>query len=673
MSSSLSRWDIKVQLSPSVFAALGKFSTLQFIHIRMDSNTLNNTNASNPSPTTQWAPNSSAPPLPPPPPGILPHHHAPPPLGPNVVILPKGGNKSSTSAAPTITPPTFSHFRRLKYLAILDIESLDILDQIAECISASSTSLVTLQISFSAKLTSRARKGPAMETTSDSGSDTESEDDVYLSNNSVPPPPPPPATQTTPATALNTNHDALVRNERLAQERALHRIFDLGKKTPLQERVQKLVKRNVTSAEQMDRVAPKDHSDNSLDMKFMDELHAILADLALGAGKADTVRAAEKLQLATGRFLGYLNSSQGMEALANENSTADSELGSFEAAAHLENDQEPVQPPGDDSDDLLSNNPETHPVELNSDGGSESRAFASPVQPVLNDFEERLLEVVDMEHPDTASEGEDQEFVQFDENENQRSKSAGTTPREQGVAPGSAIEAIPGETQLKSSANTDEGSRTDSGSPIWEMSNEEAIQEYIRLNHGVALEALTIQRIPLKTSAICQALNMWSLRHICLLDVGSQRTFWAMLTQLNSSNPLRIRSIHSDDVSPVLLKFVSSLRRVEEVFFHEKSFDAQETSSVPAPVVRIDDISNLVLEKHARHLKRLMIRSDVSTLWNFNKKAIARLAKCRKLTELVIAVDSWHFVSNLILASFYQFTNQFSTLSCISSATSPPS
>ncbi|KAI1965318.1 hypothetical protein LOZ58_001164 [Ophidiomyces ophidiicola] len=102
---------------------------------------------------------------------------------------------------------------------------------------------------------------------------------------------------------------------------------------------------------------------------------------------------------------------------------------------------------------------------------------------------------------------------------------------------------------------------------------EQAIQEYIRQHHGISLEELSV-----KPSVICQAINVWSLKHICLLDES---------------------------------------------------------------LIDIDDIHEMILEKHIKNLKRLMIRNDIGSQWNLDRRTARLIAESgAELLELVVAVDS---------------------------------
>ena len=61
----------------------------------------------------------------------------------------------------------------------------------------------------------------------------------------------------------------------------------------------------------------------------------------------------------------------------------------------------------------------------------------------------------------------------------------------------------------------------------------------MRATHGLQLEELTLNLIPLKASIITRALDLSVLRRITLVDVGKQDAFWSLLHRLCASDSIQ--------------------------------------------------------------------------------------------------------------------------------------
>ncbi|WEW54863.1 hypothetical protein PRK78_000289 [Emydomyces testavorans] len=687
-------WDIKVQLSPSIFSALGKLSSLQDLRVRMHTGRSLHAPVHHP-PLPSWPGPSPAPAPPPPPPPAAssphPHHHGPPPSSATGLPYAVHSTAKMPEKRTVSNPPrTFSHIQRLKSLAVLDMESLEYIDEIAECILASSTTLKSLKLSFSHKLTSKARKSTVLET-SDTESDSHDDDDIYDPDSIPLPPPPPPAVMQSlfeEVPASNPNNDATIRNERLAQEKALSRLFGLEKEALASKRVLKVTEKSIASAEQEPLIVSNNTIKAKLDRAFVHELYGIVCDLAQGkatlAGGSNAIKTVDRLQKAAIKFLeGYAKADSYLaQVLATSyGKPENSHPQSSSKGGNLTSD--PVSDPSDsassadsqkdshkdttqslaDPNSSPSTNPETHteavascpstpPIPSVDRVHNPEPANQMPINPVKNEIEKRLTEIVDMEHPDALSEGEDQEFIEHEETEAQGS--VPNWPVDEAIIFPSLREGLvpkisaKGKEPIRGSqtpiSNTSEEFKNDDQPSFGDMSGEQAIQEYIRLSHGIALESLSIQLIPLKTSVICRAVNVWSLKHISLINVGPQRTFWAMLTQLNKSNPLQLASIHTDDVTHTLLAFIGSLDFVDELFLSERHTSSRTDGSAPKPAVNIEEIRGMMLAKHIKHLKRLMLRNDVDSSWNLNRQTTKLITRSgSELVELMVAVDSANF------------------------------
>ncbi|QVM08196.1 hypothetical protein D8B26_002889 [Coccidioides posadasii str. Silveira] len=667
------RWDIKVQLNPSIFAALGKLSSLQNLHVRLHAGRSHPPINSASPPSWAPAPLSTLQPTSPPQPSqhTHPHHHGPPP--PPAATTPYAASTSKVTASQDLPRPrrTFSHIQKLTNLAVLDMDSLEYVDEIAECISGSATSLKWLKLSFSEKFASKAQKKTVQEDP-DPDTDTEDNEDIYDDDVT-----PSPAFGTT-ATS-NPNNDATVRSERIAQEKALARLFGLERETTMQKLlVQKVVETGLATTEHK-KECVLHRASQEPDRVFIHELYGIACDLAQGTATLtpgpSAIQTVERLQKATSKFLvrwanvqtnlphNLPNACAGICAenlpcLSKEDgldsgTDSDAPVGGGNADDNTQTIQSSTADPvgdtikGADIPATLPNSTES----ASSSPAIEQQGEADPsdpMNPINSDLEKQLVDIVDMEHPDELSEGEDQEFLEPEGPESHEGDFAAlvdttVVPPHAGVvmqptASSKGKEPIR-DTHI-STSHKDKGQRNGSQPDYGEISGQQAVQEYIRLNHGIALEELSIQLIPLKASVICRAVNVWSLKHISLLNVGPQRAFWAMLTALHTSNPLQITSIHTDNVTQALLTFLGTLPYVEDLFLIERSTSAQSDPPASKSAVRIEDIREIVLRKHIKHLKRLMIRNDVDSSWNLDRRSVLYITRMGlQLVELLVVVD----------------------------------
>jgi hypothetical protein len=242
------KWDLRVEISREVFKALHAIPTLRNLHIRLQ-------------------PGHSIYEIPPPLPALADEDDVdggnsnkvvlvtpPPPPGFSINMYatakyaskhkPKGkdkdknkGNgkdehgkdkmeeKQKETPLPKREPPTLSGFKKLKSLAVLDMDTLDYVTEIKGCVRNSSGTLDTLKLSFSESLARQARKPPPVEETDESDQDI----DEFGNMISQGPPPPPPNIAlniivddaTGPAKAFRAQR------EKKAQEAVLGRIFGL--------------------------------------------------------------------------------------------------------------------------------------------------------------------------------------------------------------------------------------------------------------------------------------------------------------------------------------------------------------------------------------------------------------------------------------------------------------
>ncbi|TVY17542.1 hypothetical protein LARI1_G005107 [Lachnellula arida] len=239
------KWDIRVELSPSVFKALHRIHTLQHLHVRMQAgHSLYGLTA--PSSVFHYAeappvviipqhPNMGAPP------GFAqPSSHNAPPLS---VTYPSNANsfpsaykyaaklqrKTTKAVLPSTDKeaPTLSGFNHLRTLSVLDMDTLDYVGELRTCIRNCSSTLTSLTLSFSEALASKSRKPPP-EVHSDDDSEVEDEFGAL-----IPPPGPPPGMASSSSDLSSPSKSVQAAEEKKKQEDVLNRIFGLqtGKKS----------------------------------------------------------------------------------------------------------------------------------------------------------------------------------------------------------------------------------------------------------------------------------------------------------------------------------------------------------------------------------------------------------------------------------------------------------
>ena len=173
----------------------------------------------------------------------------------------------------------------------------------------------------------------------------------------------------------------------------------------------------------------------------------------------------------------------------------------------------------------------------------------------------------------------------------------------------------------------------------------EAMQDYIRVTHGLGLEELRLHWIPLKASIVGRALDLTVLNRITLLEVGPQDTFWTLLMRLTSlDNKIAFKSIHTDHVSRSFIKFLGSFEGLEELFLHERC--AKQSDTDPELMVDITSLRKTALPNHVSSLRKLMLRNERNDCWDIDSKTLQFLAlKAKSLTELACSMRMQTYVS----------------------------
>lgn len=275
-----------------------------------------------------------------------------------------------------------------------------------------------------------------------------------------------------------------------------------------------------------------------------------------------------------------------------------------------------------------------------------------PADPVSEPPEDTMD--IDMEHPDedTQELGEDQEIL----------PEAGDTdppsPRKR-----AKFEVTEDNSAISAKNGVSSSSQAEPATAKESMNSDNAMQAYIRTAHGLQLESLSLEWVPLRASIVARALDMSILKRVTLLEVGPQDAFWTLLVRLQTASPeISFKSIHTDNVSLPFIKFLATFDGLEELFMHERSTKQAEDSAA-GPPIGITIFRKMALQKHADTLKRLMIRNERNDSWDLDTKTLQFLAvKATKLSELGVSLNMKTYVRLFVPDRWH--TNEFSMSLC---------
>ena len=264
---------------------------------------------------------------------------------------------------------------------------------------------------------------------------------------------------------------------------------------------------------------------------------------------------------------------------------------------------------------------------------------------------------VDMEHPDedVTDLGEDQEII------------AGSEASEETATPRKRAKVALVETGSSSNITKPEPTPPAEDHAISAISSDEAMQAYIRATHGLQLEELSLEWVPLKASIVARALDLSVLKRITLLEVGPQDAFWTLLVRLQTATQITaFKSIHTDNVSVPLVKFLATFEGLEELFMLERS-KKQAPESEPESTVTISTLRKGALRKHIPTLQRLSLRNERNEQWDVDPRTLRCLAlKGAKLKELAFSLNLKTYVRYSMLR-YTTNADEYSMFLCSSS------
>ena len=169
---------------------------------------------------------------------------------------------------------------------------------------------------------------------------------------------------------------------------------------------------------------------------------------------------------------------------------------------------------------------------------------------------------------------------------------------------------------------------------------DQLMQDYVRITHGLQLEELKLYLVPLKASIVARALDLRVLRHIMLLEVGPQVAFWNLLHRLsNSISGIGFDCIHTDDVSHALLTFLATTTHSpKELYFHKRKKKVAEPDATAGPL-NTTSIFKVGLRKHLKTLTHLMLKNDTDDTWDLDERTVRWIClKGKALIELGVGM-----------------------------------
>ncbi|KAL2267448.1 hypothetical protein VTJ83DRAFT_4725 [Remersonia thermophila] len=665
------RWNIRVELSRPVYRELHSIPSLTHLHLRLHAGPSQYETppplpytppSSTPTPApAHAAPMSSLPPPPPPPqpmfglmppppapPGFyVPASTAPPPPPPPPPKLSRSRAARKTPAG--TQPPTLSGFTKLRSLAILDIDTLDLVDEIAGCVRNSAPTLSKLKLSFSGKLASSARRPQVDPEPEDSDQD---DDDLIA----LPPPNHVQGDDNGPTRAFRAQE------ERRTQESVLARI--LGVESAPADKVP-------PAAVSADKKKPKAKSEQevidfmkTIAPKCMAELNGTAEFTTPSQDVLDMIGAAVKKYVEEARALREKAQENGADS--NGSSTPSSSHAAFSsstapAASLFGNDNgngngassskgKRKEPHGTASpDDIDIEEPDE---QLSIDPGdpacgdatqSESEAPSETAAPeaAASGSTRAGIAASSSLSPSELKERNRKELEALEalvrtiaqELEQRRASTSPEDIEHLAHAESQLVQATRRMRELQRGWRAMQAKLAQDPTPPTDPTHVHHMRDYVRETRGIPLQSLCIYLIPTKASVLSRAVDLRMLRRLTLLNVGIQAPIWALLQKENREAPLPLRKISTDNVSVVFLNFVSQLHEVEELFLLERENKAKPESFAPRTRTTIDQIRRLALKKHMPRLRKLIIKNLADTTWDMNDKTILLLCRQGRTLE----------------------------------------
>ncbi|CAD6445735.1 859636b7-e13b-4103-9d22-fa9e3e47bc4f [Sclerotinia trifoliorum] len=627
-------WDIRVKLSSQIFTELHRIEALQHFHVRMQAESSIHVPATNPNPTSSTNYNPST-------------FGFPPSLvsSQSSLTSTKAKQNGGKGRTPVVggTSQTISGFKNLKSLAVLDMDTLDCLSEIRDCIQNSSSTLTSLELSFSELLASRTRK-PAVEIPVE---DDESEaEDEFGQLTAL------------PVTAPDTLSDAFVlkgmtiTEERKAQEAALAKILSTESSTS----------KGVTDSPSQNSDDPEGGPPEKTEMSSPLKMFVALMQQSAKAMAEhkfeemqkivqETIEKGSQVYLKSLKRESESSDKPGTTTNTEGNSGESSNVGSGNTGDNNaeeingKNSESPVV--ADPIDETVTDEGESQDQPGLFDESTTVKKVSKSkdiVDPDDIDIEEPEL-VVDLECVEgiTTETETDLEPVPMEMQEHQASEVVDELiDSEHMNARGISTEKR--EQTPEQIKPNEKGKSTEIGPPVTNTNKD--MSEYIRKTRGLALENLSLYLIPIKSSVLSKAIDIRVLRKITLLNVGFQTSFWSMVARENRIDSLPLDEIYTDNVTMTFLDCIGKLAKVTELCMLERASRTKLDPTDSKKRVSIEQIRRLALKKHAPTLKVLSIHQEsiphqlTPFAWDLDAKtAVLLCRKAKGLEELAATFD----------------------------------
>ncbi|KAG9244349.1 hypothetical protein BJ878DRAFT_73868 [Calycina marina] len=606
------KWDVRVELSRDVYKTLHKMDTLTHVHLRMQDGPSLSTVGSVASSSSGLFTASSSPELqvPPPPPYI-------PALAnqAGLVILvgkhPSKHNKlkERTSRTQTVVP-TIAGFKGLNSLAILDLDTMNYAEEIKQCLDNSSLDLRHLRLSFSEQLANRAKK-PTPEPQPDEDSDME---DEFGQTPLLPGPPggPPGLLPVmVPSGAADPNgptRELKAQEEKIRQDAFLAKV--LGREKEEAEAKKK--------TEQLEK-------ETSLKEDEAKEMFHWLKNLVHSTGFGSARQ--ETLFRSMGKALEYYNNR--LKEELQEAESAKSVAGPSKAVRSKEKPVISATPPKET----------TAAASGAADDGTPSLfAEAKDVEVTKPDSDVAKPEDINVEQPEEETTSNDLPASESGDDETSNGSNGNEIKDQEEKSAEKKAQEWPSLT-VKLKDNDGESSKA-AAAPA---TKEEQTREYIRSTRGLTLDSVAICLIPVHGVALTKSIDLSVLTDLTLLSVGPQAYFWVLMAEENIKYSLPLNKIYTDDVSWSFLSLMNQLQRVDELLLLQRQITKkgprQLENVAEQTNVKIKDIRRLILKKHVKTLRILMIRNNTgSRNWDLDVDTTQLLcSRAEKLEELAVS------------------------------------
>ncbi|CAK7229798.1 hypothetical protein SBRCBS47491_007371 [Sporothrix bragantina] len=511
------------------------------------------------------------------------------------------GTASDKSHVKACLSPSFSGFKNLRTLAVVNIHDLAISSEIQQCIQNCARTLACLKLSMTTELSNSSRK--------------------VIAPNLAP---------VNAATAQQGDKALLTLQAKIEQDGLLARIFGIKPhKDDLSDTAQGGEKSDNGAADDSDKGKAHEPSaaDNYLLNSISGALQAVTFDLDSDADRAAWEdRKKTALAQVSHLFDEY------MEMKADKGATSSmthQEKTGFRSGSDATRSAVEDQPGSKESVSLFGNTPARTSKTLSSRSHTERDVLPDDID--VETPEGQLdLHPLDGSHEGDGC-GKDLE-----------------NGADKVTDEASAETTTIGEKTDKETSTTAEVSNHGDQLIHAAPSSATAAIDFARSTRGLSLKTFSCHLIPVYASVLRKAVDLTRLMDLTLLNVGPQSAIWKMIAKENASSSLPLASVRTDNVTMSCLECLGSLTALEKIYLRERDqHNASRENPAGKTTLTIKDIRRHVLRPHASKLTVLSICNYDSEEWDLDSKTIRLLSRqAKKLRELAgcMKMDAVHAV-----------------------------